>query len=526
MEKTALNNTPRKRIAAIDLGTNSFHAIIVDIYPDGSFRRVDKLKEMVELGRSSMDKGLPDDAMDRGINALRKIKTLCEHQDTEKILAYATSAIREAPNGGDFIQRMIDELQLKALAIPGRMEAELIGHAIQHAISLDEHPVLMVDIGGGSVEFVVGNNDEFYYRGSKKMGVARMLNRFVRSDPISNDEISSLKNYYSSQLNDVARTLEDHQPQTIIGSSGTLENVAGIIAGRKGVRTSMTLNEFSYSAEEFFEMYDDIITMDRKERLNIKELDRKRIDNIVPGLVLMEYLIRRFNIDTIRTSEEALREGMILKYIKEEMDDLRQMAEYPDPRRRSVFENLHKYHWHEDHSTKVTNLALHLFDALQDMLELDDDNRELLEYAGLLHDIGYFISHRKHHKHALYLIRHADLRGFKEEEIEIIANVARYHRRSTPKKRHKYYRRLRKDIKKRIRKLAGIIRVADGLDRSHYQNVQHMDIEIDDDTIRLMIQTESDPELEIWGAKRKSQLLEKVTGRKLEIEAVEVMEDV
>lgn len=159
------------------------------------------------------------------------------------------------------------------------------------------------------------------------------------------------------------------------------------------------------------------------------------------------------------------------------------------------------------------------FDELQEVLKLDDSERELLEYAAILHDIGYHISHRKHHIHALYLILNADLRGFSEAEIQIMAHVARYHRRSTPKKRHELYEELDKDLKKRIQKLSAILRVADGLDRSHYQNVEAMDVEVTNKEIKITIQTTSDPELELWGARRKSFLLEKVAKRSVVIEA-------
>jgi exopolyphosphatase/guanosine-5'-triphosphate,3'-diphosphate pyrophosphatase len=165
-------------------------------------------------------------------------------------------------------------------------------------------------------------------------------------------------------------------------------------------------------------------------------------------------------------------------------------------------------------------MALTIFDALEDELELKETDRELLEYAAYLHDIGYYISHSKHHKHALYIIRHADLKGFKEEEIEIIANVARYHRRSTPKKRHGEYWKLKPAIRKRIKKLSGILRIADGLDRSHYQNVKDLQVFSGDKEIKINIRTEGEPYLEIWGAERKSDLFKEMTGKKLKIERV------
>jgi len=519
MAHSTINNKPTKRIAAIDMGTNSFHTIIMDIYPDGSYRRMDKLKEMVLLAEKGMNNMLSEEAMNRGIKALEKIKFLCDNLEVEEILAYATSAIREAENGGDFIQRSIDEVGIKPLAISGEMEANLIGKAIQHAVALGDQPVLMIDIGGGSVEFIIGNKEEIFFNSSYKIGAARMATSIKQNDPATKKDIKELEKVFEQELQSLKKQLSNHSVDTIVGSSGTMENIAKMIADRKSISKSLSLNELEFTVQDFNEFYYDFITLDNDERSKFDGLDKKRVDIIIPGIVLLRYLIKTFGIKSVRISEDALREGMILDYILQEKHkmDLELKSYFPDPRRRSVFELLIKCDWNEDHSRHVTFTALKIYDALRGELDLNDNDRELLEYASLMHDIGYYISHRKHHKHALYLIRYADLRGFREEEIEVMASVARYHRRSTPKKRHERYRKLDKPLRKKVEKLSGILRIADGMDRSHYQNVQNVDIEIEEDNINIALTTKSDPQLEIWGAMRKSQLFEKVTGRTLHI---------
>lgn len=526
MEDTPDHTTPTKRIAAIDLGTNSFHAVLVDLYPDGSYRTIDKLKEMVILAEKGMKHNLSEDAMQRGLDALKRIKFLCDSQGVEEILAFATSAIREARNGGEFIQRMIDEVGIKARAISGKMEAEMIGYAIRHSIAMDQEMVLMVDIGGGSVEFIIGNNEEFIYYNSLKLGVARMAAQYVQNDPITREEIEALQDHYRNILSEVAGIVKEHSVKTIIGSSGTMENIAAMIAERNSITSAMTLNELVYHDDEFLPFYENFIKLDREKRSKEKELDEKRIDIINPGMVLVKFLIEEFNIQNVKISEAALRDGMILNYIHNQKSELPMVARFPDPRKRSIYELLRKCNWLKDHSSHVARLSLQLFDEFQYELDLPGEDRELLEYASLLHDIGYYISHRKHHKHALYLIRHADLRGFTADEINIMANVARYHRRSTPKKRHKRYRKLEKGLKQRVKKLSGILRVADGLDRSHYQNVEELEIEKEKEKINFYITTQGDPELEIWGALRKRELFEEVTGKALEIYAVKQDENI
>ena len=506
-----------RRVAAIDLGTNSFHALIVDVFPDGSFQTVDKLKEMVLLAEKGFGQNLSPAAMDRAIEALQKIKTLSSHQNVEQVLAYATSAIREAENGGELIQRAIDEVGIKINAIPGRMEAELIGLAVRHGIQLPEKPALMVDVGGGSVEFIIGDKNQFYFLTSKKIGVARMTASFVDSDPISAKEINRLEKFYEEQLRDVAQAFATHRAGIMIGSSGTMENIGLMIAKREGKLQNLSVNELEFTSKQFFSLYDELIGMSRKERSKLSELDDKRIDLIAPGLVLIRFLLKEFSINKVKISSQALREGIILRYIDNEMEDLKSLATYDEPRLRSVMELVNKYEWHEDHSAHVAKLAMILFDEFRERLDLTDVDGELLKYSAFMHDIGYFISHRKHHKHALYIIRNSELLGFKEVEIEMMANISRYHRRSTPKMRHKYFKKLPKPIRERIKKLASILRVADGLDRSHYQNVRDIRVEKSSRKTELLIITETDPQLEIWGAMRKRSLLEEVLSSDVEV---------
>ncbi|MEX0608142.1 MAG: Ppx/GppA phosphatase family protein [Balneolaceae bacterium] len=511
---------PVKRLAAIDLGTNSFHAVIADVYSDGSFRTLDTFKEMVQLAKGGLENRLSDGAFKRGMKALRNIKRLCDSYECDKVLAYATSAIRESANGGEFIQRSIDELDIKINAIPGKVEAELIGYAVQHGVKLGKKPALMVDIGGGSVEFIIGNDKEFFFLASKKLGVSRMTGVFKPSDPITPKDIEKLETHYAGQLKDVIGAVSTHQIETIIGSSGTMQNIGLMIAARQHKSADVKLNELVYSADDFASFYSDFIKLNSKERQKVAGLDSKRVSFINTGVVLLRYLIRECGIKKVRISSQALKEGIIIRYLKKDMIGLPWNGDFADPRRRSIFELLRKCAWHESHSRHVANMALTIFDVLKDELELSKNDRELLEFASYLHDIGYYISHSAHHKHALYIIRNSELRGFKEEEIEIMANVARYHRRSTPKKRHGEYWKMSPEIRRRIKKLSGILRVADGLDRSHYQNVKQLDVFLGEQELKLNIRTEGEPYLEIWGAMRKSTLLQEVTGRKVKIERV------
>ena len=507
-----------KRIAAIDLGTNSFHVIIVDIFSDGSFRRIDDLKEMVELAKGGLGKRLADDAFDRGIEALKKIKVLCDSYNADHILAYATSAIREAENGGAFIQAAIDEAEIKINAIPGKVEAELIGYAVQHGIKLTTEPVLMVDIGGGSVEFILANAKQFFFTTSKKIGVSRMTDIFKPQDPITQPDITKLEKHYNQELSEITEAIKGFSVKTIVGSSGTMQCIGSMVAARNGLPVDVTLNEFTFSTKDYLDFYDEFITLNEEERANVKGMDAKRLRFINTGVVLVRQLIKKYGIKEIKISTQALREGIIIRYLRKEMIGIPWSGEFADPRKRSVFELLRSCNWHEAHSRQVARLSLIMFDELKDTLKLTNEDRELLELSAFMHDIGYLISHSAHHKHALYLIRNADLKGFRQDEIEVMAHVARYHRRSTPKPRHTQFWNLGKVMRDRITKLAAILRVADGLDRSHFQNVEDLRVDVFKDEVRLLITTADEPNLEIWGAERKAHLLEEVTGRKINIQ--------
>jgi len=364
------------------------------------------------------------------------------------------------------------------------------------------------------------NKQEIIFKESTKLGVSRMAADFVKNDPVKPSEIKAMTEFYKKKLEKIAAAVANYNPRVIVGSSGTMQNIASMIAASKGVSTSITLNEFEYSTDEFKRFYDLFITFNQKTRKKTTGLDTKRVDFIVPGMVLVNVVLNMFKIKRINTSVQAMREGIILEYIQKDLKALKMLVKYPETRERTIFELVKKYRWHEKHSTQVARLAVKLFDETQDIHELGNKERELLRYASLVHDIGYHISQRKHHKHSLYIILNSNLKGFTQEEIEIIAHVARYHRRSIPKAgSHELYSKLTEYQQETIRKLAGFLRVADGLDRSHYQNVHKLEVE-KGKKLKIKLTTIADPELEIWGAMRKRELLEELLKMPVEVESV------
>jgi exopolyphosphatase/guanosine-5'-triphosphate,3'-diphosphate pyrophosphatase len=248
-------------------------------------------------------------------------------------------------------------------------------------------------------------------------------------------------------------------------------------------------------------------------------IEQKRAAQVVAGALLVDVLLKDLAPERVRLSPHALREGMVVHFIQQNYERLEQLAPYVDVRRRSIDELGFRYRWEERHVVHVTTLALQLFDACQDVHGMGEHERELLEYASLLHDIGYYISRSSHHKHSFYLIKNADLRGFQPEEVDILAHVTRYHRGALPKDKHVAFQRLPKDLQKTILKLAAFLRLAEGLDRSHFQNVVRLEVELAKKQLKLMLETKSDPQLDAWGARRGGDLFEQLYERKVLVEA-------
>ncbi len=507
------------RLAAIDVGSNSIHMIVAQIDADGGVTTLWRLKEPVGLGRMSFPSHrLNKEAMDRAIATLARFQQAAVQRQCEKIVAVATSAIREATNGGDFIERCKRELKLYIKVVSAREEARLIYLAVRHALPLTTKPGLIIDIGGGSVEFIVGDGKRAGMLESRKLGAARMTARYVKSDPISEDDQNKLTKHYRAELVPLAAQAAILKPDFAIGTSGTLENIAAMCAGGQEAEAG-TPRIIERKALE--KLVKSLLPMTSAQRARLPGLDDGRKDQIVAGSLLVAKIFRQFDLKRLTICPAALREGILLDYLTRHVPDLQIRREVPDPRRRSVIDLARRCDWHQSHSEQVANLTLQLFDQTARIHKLGPLERELIEYAALLHDIGWHIDRRKHHKHSAYLILNGDLRDFSRDEVEIIANITRYHRKQTPTVKHKSYTRLNIHQQQVVNVGSALLRIADGLDRSHASVVQTIRSKWEDDRLTLRLLTRADAELEVWGARRKRQWFEKVLGRKLRFQTAE-----
>ncbi len=514
-----------RRVAAIDLGTNSFHMVIVEESKGKGIVEIDRVKEMICIGRGSIStKMLDQEAMEAGITTLKHFLVLAAQQGVkpENVMAFATSAIREAKNRSVFLQRVRQETGLKIKVISGLEEAQFIYYGVRHAVKLASEPELIFDIGGGSVEFIIADHEKIFLLESRKIGVARMLERFIATDPISDRELSLLQQFFAAELYTSAEKSRELGIKRAIASSGTAQNIARMIRSITGRDDEVTLNQSSFTRKEFQKFYKSVMTMTASERKKLTGLDEKRVDLIVPGVILVNVIFSLFKLKEVAISDSALREGMVVHNLRNSWPGSLERQQQLNIRRQSVIELGYRCDWDQKHSGQIAALCLQLFDWLQPLHGLENDDRELLEYAALLHNIGAFISISSHHKHSQYIIVNGELRGFAPAEVNIIANVARYHRKSLPSMKHEAYSLLKPRQRRVVDVLSGILRVANGLDRGHRQNIVSVEADSTDSTVTVYLQANDKPDIEIWAADRMKGWLETVLERSICFKAKDV----
>jgi exopolyphosphatase/guanosine-5'-triphosphate,3'-diphosphate pyrophosphatase len=505
------SNADELRLAAIDVGSNSIHMVVAQIDSDGGVTVLWRLKEMLGLGRMSFPSHrLSYEAMDRAIVTLRRFCQEAQRRQCEQILAVATSAVRESENGGDFIERVRQELGLHVRVVSAKDEARLIYLGVRQEIGLLGGPHLLLDIGGGSVEFIVADKERPLLLESRKLGAARMTARYVKSDPIDASELKSLLSHYDAELTPLVEQIRALKPARVIGTSGTIENLAAMCNARS---SSNGHEPMIIQRPAIQKLAQELLESCSEDRARMKGLDDKRKDQIVAGAILAAELFERLDLKQIEVCRSALREGLVIDYLARHRPELQVRRQVPDPRRRAIVDLARRCHWQQEHSEQVARLCVRLFDQLKPVHGLGRRPRELIEYGALLHDIGSLIGTPRHHKHSMYLILNGNLQPFSKDETRIIANIARYHRKARPKNSHKLYAQLSEKGKFIVRAGAAILRIADGLDRTNCAVVADLRCRIRRRRVDVAIETRADPELELWSARARSGLFAQVFER-------------
>ena len=499
----------KKNLAAIDIGTNSFHVVIAEInVTTGRFRILVKDKEIVRLGSGSTDmKYISEAAMNRGIAALKRFQATAETYSAE-IRAIATSAVREALNRDEFLRRVKSETGIKIEIASGVEEARLIHMGVLQALSVFNKRIMLVDIGGGSTEFLIGKKRDVLFSNSLKLGAVRLTERFFNSEKLDKKAVDECRMFVKGTLSPVTREINNRRFDVCIGSSGTIIALASIIRSMRGDDPNAQMNNVIIKRDELLKAVEYLLKVSTvKNRAELTGMDPLRADIMVAGAIILEQIFIEMGLSAMTISEYALREGIVFDTI--EKQHLEEKTDHLDDLRyNSVIHLAENFHYEKNHSHKVAQLALQLFDQTTSLHKCGIMEREYLEAAALLHDIGLYVSHSQHHRHTYYIVRNSDLPGFTEAEKEIIANIARYHRKSHPKIKHEGFVMLSDDEKQIVSKMSAILRIADGLDRSHAALVTGVKALVQSKSVLIQVNHQRDafPEMEMWGAERKKDL--------------------
>lgn len=505
-----------RRLAAIDVGTNSIRLVVAEAERSGSYRVLDDEKVTTRLGRGLTGSGrLSDRAMDESAKAIARMKKIADGYQVDMLRAVATCAVREAENGPEFIDLVLREAGVGLLLISADEEARLAYQSVAAAFDIASMNAAVVDIGGGSTEIVLSTNGVVERVASLPLGAVRLTDIFGPCDAGDSRAFKQMRAHVRSVLQELA-PIPDSSPQIMFGAGGTFTTAASIAlqqaGGQSPSRTILPVRGFETDRGNLRHLLDRLRKMPLRDRPSVPGLSPDRADIIVAGLTIAECVMKALGVNRLRVHDRGIRDGLILSMIDEIFRAPKHSTRAPVAKSQAAAAFGAACRFEERHSRHVTRLSLAIFDQL--VLALDAQNepwasplsRELLEAGALLHDVGYLIDYSKHHKHAYHLILHSGMPGFTHRELLVVANIARYHRRSVPKSSHENFARLEKSDREIVRRLTGILRIADGLDRAHSQAVHAARIELEDETVVFHVDAEDEPSVAMWGAERKAGL--------------------
>jgi exopolyphosphatase/guanosine-5'-triphosphate,3'-diphosphate pyrophosphatase len=510
-------------IAFIDIGTNSVRMLVVRLNPNHSYSILTSQKQQVRLGEGEFDDDeITPEAIDRACVVCRKFADLARTFNAEEFIAVATSAAREASNQNELLDRLRHEAQIDVRVISGLEEARLIYLGVASGMHLGERQAFFIDIGGGSTEISVGGQHQFQILESFRLGAIRLTNMFFSETPLGPVRPEQYRIVQQYVRNAIIHTIQKVKLQKIdlaVGSSGSIMNLADIVQRSPHTEQNVPAGVLTY--RDLKKTIDLLCALPLEERRKSPGINPERADIIIAGAVILETFMREIGLESITTTSRGLQDGLLMDYLS-------RMENFPlfgtlSPRERSVLQLGRSCGINEAHARNVTRLALEIFDSAKEVRlhNYGDWERELLEYAAFLHDIGSFISFTNHHAHSYYIIKNSELLGFDQKEIDIMANIAKFHRKKKPRKKHLDLPEFADNDQRIVLVLAMFIRLSESLDRSHAGFVQHAEfVRAEKNEVILNIVAESDCQLEIWGAEAEQRTFERVFQKRLKIEVI------
>jgi exopolyphosphatase/guanosine-5'-triphosphate,3'-diphosphate pyrophosphatase len=511
-------------VGFIDLGTNSVRLLLVRINANHSFTVIGEQKETVRLGEGEFRYNLlQPEAMRRAGIVCAKFAEIARSRGAEHVICVATSATREAENRGAFVRHLRRVAHVDLRVISGKEEARLIYLGVASGANIGGRPTLFIDIGGGSTEVIIGDQSQYRFLDSLKLGAIRLTGMFFRPGdvgPVSPRNYARIQRYVRTRSVRTLERLRQFPVEQAVGSSGTVVNL-GEIATRMTHKRSLVKGDV-ITREQLRMVIDLLCSLPLDRRREVPGINPDRADIIVSGAAILETLLQELNIPEIAISERGLREGLPIDYLSRSDDA--HLFDQSSFRERSVLELGRRCGFDEAHARHVVKLAWGLFDSAREigLHHFGDWERELLEHACLLHDVGSFVSYTNHRAHSYYVIRNADLLGFDQTEIALIATIALFHHKSFPRTRHPEYAELDKRSREIVRILCTFLRIAESLDRSHLGAVGRVRLLAGErKNVILELAPARDCHLELWELKSHEKAFEKVFDRQLVVKVLE-----
>lgn len=457
------------RISVLDLGSNSFHVLVADADEGGALVPVLREREMLHLGTEVARHGhIPDAARREAVSVVTHLTELAKRAGVERHLAVATSALRDASNGPDVIAELKTATGTHVRVLDGIDEARLAYLGVRASVAVTADPTLVLDLGGGSLEFAVGSSTHVAWAATTDLGVSRLSAKIER-DPIRAKDVAALEQRVDEGLRPVLGPVRGHAPETVVAVGGTVRALARVLAARTGRWLPATLNQFVIRPAELDELTAELQGLDAAGRAELPGMKSRRADRAHIAATVLRRTVERLGVDEVVVSDWGLREGAILRSVG--FSDLPDAAQL----RRGAIERVREtFSPDPDHAPHVAHLVMRVFEGTTDIHGLDATDRELLRDAALLHDIGESLALRRHHHHGAYLVEHAEMRGFSPAETAIVATLVRCHASRGIAKRYPAYAAMSDGDKDRTQRMLALLQVADALDRARDQAIEDL----------------------------------------------------
>jgi exopolyphosphatase/guanosine-5'-triphosphate,3'-diphosphate pyrophosphatase len=509
-------------VGFVDIGTNAIRLLVVRINPNSSYTIISQEKEVVRLGEEEFkDNLLRPEAIERTIFVCSKFVDLAHTYGAKEIIAVATSAVREAKNQCEFLQKLKLETGLDVKIISGQEEAHLVCLGISSEVDIGDEKAIFIDLGGGSTEIAIGNQSECFYLNSLPLGAIRLTSKFIGegwTGHVSQEKYKQMKRYACEMVSIVRSRVLEYGARLAWGSSGTIINLAEV--SNKQFKKNGS-GKLSITRKNLKKIAAILCDMTLEERKKLPAINPDRADILIAGAAIIEAIMEEFGLEEIIVSRRELRDGMLFEYLSN-YEGFRDLQRKP-MRNRSILHLGRSCNFDEKHAEVVANLALQLFDSAKELglHNMSEVERDLLKHAASLHDIGDFLSFSSHHVHSYYIINNARLPGFDRKETELIANVARFHRKKLPTKKTMKTTSFDEKTKRTIAMLSTFLRFAEKLDRSHTGLVRKAEfVEEKGNQVLLAFYSDSDCSLEEWSINQNSHAFHSAFGKKLEAKCI------